>query len=91
MKQGRFLAVGSSADIRNLAGARTQTIDAARMTVVPGFIDTHCHPSGVNELFGVVVTAHTTKAALIAALQLKGRGDAAGLLGAKVSCSTTPS
>ena len=71
VKTGRFLAVGSSADIRNLAGPRTQTFDAARMTVVPGFIDTHCHPSGVNELFGVVVTAHTTKAALIAALQRK--------------------
>jgi predicted amidohydrolase YtcJ len=71
VKHGRFLAVGTTADIKNLAGPRTQTFDAQRMTVVPGFIDTHCHPSGVNELFGVVVTQHTTKAALIAALQKK--------------------
>jgi predicted amidohydrolase YtcJ len=71
VKHDRFLAVGSTADIRNLAGPRTQTVDAARMTVVPGFIDTHCHPSGVNELFGVVVTTLTTKVALIAALQKK--------------------
>jgi len=71
VKDGRFLAVGATADIKALASARTRVIDAARQTVVPGFIDTHCHPSGVNELFGVVVTTLTTKAALIAALQKK--------------------
>jgi predicted amidohydrolase YtcJ len=53
VKQGRFTAVGTNADIRALSGADTQVIDAALMTVTPGFIDTHCHPSGVNELFGV--------------------------------------
>ncbi len=53
VRDGRFLAVGSNADIRNLASARTKVIDAARMTVTPGFIDAHNHPSGVNELFEV--------------------------------------
>ena len=71
VKDGRFLAAGSTADMRALASARTRVIDAARQTVVPGFIDTHCHPSGVNELFGVVVTKLTTRAALIDALQKK--------------------
>jgi len=51
VKNGRILAVGSNADIRNLASPRTRVIDAARMTVLPGFIDCHCHPSGVNELY----------------------------------------
>lgn len=51
VKDGRFLAVGSNADIRNLQSARTQVIDAATMTVLPGFIDAHCHPSGVSELY----------------------------------------
>jgi predicted amidohydrolase YtcJ len=51
VKNGRILAVGSNADIRNLATARTRVIDAARMTVLPGFIDCHCHPSGVEELY----------------------------------------
>ena len=51
VKDGRFLAVGSNADIRNLATARTRVIDAARYTVLPGFIDCHCHPRGVSELF----------------------------------------
>jgi predicted amidohydrolase YtcJ len=71
VKDGKFLALGTSADIRNLASAGTRVIDAAGMTVVPGFIDTHCHPSGVNELFGVVVTKLMTKAALIDALKKK--------------------
>jgi predicted amidohydrolase YtcJ len=52
---GRFLAVGSNADIRNLAVAGTETIDAAGMTIVPGFIDTHSHPDGVSELVNVNV------------------------------------
>lgn len=51
VKNGRILAVGSNADIRNVAGPRTRVIDAAQMTVYPGFIDCHCHPSGVSELY----------------------------------------
>src|SRR5262245_33002021 len=39
VKDGKFIAVGTSADIRGMAGAQTQVIDAASMTVVPGFID----------------------------------------------------
>jgi predicted amidohydrolase YtcJ len=50
---GRFVAVGSNADVRNLATARTRVIDAGGQTVTAGFIDCHCHPSGVNELYGV--------------------------------------
>jgi hypothetical protein len=53
VKNGRFVAVGSSADVRNLATARTRVIDAQQATVTPGFIDTHCHVSGVNELYAV--------------------------------------
>jgi predicted amidohydrolase YtcJ len=53
VKSGRFVAVGSTADIRNLATSRTQVLDAQQMTVTPGFIDCHCHVSGVNELYSV--------------------------------------
>ncbi len=42
----RFTAVGSSADVRNLAGATTTVFDAKGMTVVPGFIDCHNHADG---------------------------------------------
>jgi predicted amidohydrolase YtcJ len=53
VKNGRFIAVGSTADVRHLATARTRVIDAAQATVTPGFIDTHCHVSGVSELYSV--------------------------------------
>jgi predicted amidohydrolase YtcJ len=53
VKNGRFVAVGSSSDVRNLATPRTPVIDAQQMTVTPGFIDCHCHVSGVNELYSV--------------------------------------
>ena len=55
VKGDRFTAVGSSSDIRNLASSGTETIDAEGMTVVPGFIDAHSHPSsaGVDELVQV--------------------------------------
>jgi predicted amidohydrolase YtcJ len=58
---GRFTAVGSTGDIRNLAASRTTVIDAQRMTVVPGFIDTHSHPSGVQELYGVNTNLRTVR------------------------------
>ncbi len=61
VKNGRFVAVGSSSDVRNLASARTQVIDAQRMTVVPGFIDAHNHPSGVEELYGVNTNLRTVR------------------------------
>jgi predicted amidohydrolase YtcJ len=53
VKSGRFLAVGSSDEVRNLVGRGTQVIDAGGMTVVAGFIDAHCHVSGVAELVNV--------------------------------------
>jgi hypothetical protein len=70
VKHARFLAVGADADVRALASVDTQMIDAAGMTVTPGFIDTHCHPSGVNELYGVN-TNLGKKADILAALRKK--------------------
>jgi predicted amidohydrolase YtcJ len=55
VKSGRFVAVGSSDDIKALAGTRTQTYDAQQMTVVPGFIDAHNHAPGPILLYEVVV------------------------------------
>jgi len=56
VKGGRFVAVGSNDDISNLvAQGRTEVIDAAGMTVLPGLIDAHSHPSyvGLSELKNV--------------------------------------
>ncbi len=43
--EDRILAVGSNADIDALAVAGTKKIDLGGSTVVPGFIDGHCHPA----------------------------------------------
>lgn len=53
IKNGRFIAVGSNSDIANLASAGTTTLDAGGATITPGFIDAHCHVSGVGELYSV--------------------------------------
>jgi predicted amidohydrolase YtcJ len=55
VKAGRFTAVGSTADMKALAGKRTQTYDAKQMTVVPGFIDCHNHATGSVLLYEVLV------------------------------------
>ena len=52
---GRFIAVGSTGDIKGLAGKNTQTFDAKGMTVVPGFIDCHNHAGGEVLLNEVLV------------------------------------
>jgi len=52
---GRFVAVGKTADIRPLAGKRTQLVDAKQMTVVPGFTDCHNHAGGTTLLYEVLV------------------------------------
>src|SRR6185503_5190263 len=43
VRDGKIVAVGSSADIRALAGPDTRTIDLEGRTVVPGLIDSHMH------------------------------------------------
>jgi len=55
VRGGKFIAVGKSADIKDLIGKKTQIIDAQQMTVVPGFIDSHNHASGNTLLYEVLV------------------------------------
>lgn len=40
---GRILALGTSADIRGLAGESTEVIDLGGRTAIPGLIDSHIH------------------------------------------------
>jgi hypothetical protein len=46
---GRFSAVGSTAEIRRLATPATKIVDLKGMTVTPGFNDVHLHPTGVYD------------------------------------------
>src|SRR5215469_10803525 len=55
VRDGKFVAVGKSDEIRGLAGKGTQTFDAKKMTVVPGFIDCHNHATGSVLLYEVLV------------------------------------
>ena len=55
VRGGRFLAVGTTDEMKALAGKRTQTFDARQMTIVPGFIDCHNHAPGNTLLYEVIV------------------------------------
>jgi predicted amidohydrolase YtcJ len=55
VKQGSFVAVGSTSDIRALGGPNTEIFDAENMTIVPGFNDSHNHAPGNELLYEVLV------------------------------------
>jgi predicted amidohydrolase YtcJ len=55
VRDGKFVAVGTSEEIRGLAGKGTQSYDAKGMTIVPGFIDCHNHAPGTVLLYDVLV------------------------------------
>src|SRR5262249_1674689 len=55
IKNGRFLAVGSTANIRNMIRAGVASWDAKGATIVPGFVDTHNHAPGATLLYEVRV------------------------------------
>src|SRR5450755_2944836 len=55
VKDGRFVAVGRTTDIRALAGETTEIVDAQHMILVPGFNDSHNHAPGNELLYEVLV------------------------------------
>src|SRR5437868_4438956 len=55
LRGGRFIAVGSTEEIKGLIGKGTQTFDAQQMTIVPGFTDCHVHAVGTMLLYEVQV------------------------------------
>jgi len=74
VRGGRFLAVGTAEEIRGLVGRDTRVMQARDATVFPGFIDAHCHPSGVREL----ISADLGRAETIADIQRLLREEASG-------------
>ena len=54
VRDGRFVAVGSRADIEQLRAPGTIVMDHGDAVITPGFIDAHTHPAGagVRELEG---------------------------------------
>lgn len=61
---GKFIAVGTNDEIKNLVTGRTRKIDLGGKTVLPGFIDAHSHPgsSGLNHLREVDCDLRSIKA-----------------------------
>jgi predicted amidohydrolase YtcJ len=55
IRNGRFIAVGSNAEIAAISSKGAQLFDAQGMTIVPGFIDCHVHPVGEVLLYEVSV------------------------------------
>jgi predicted amidohydrolase YtcJ len=83
----RFVAVGSDAEMRALAGPGTRQVDLRGRTVVPGLIDNHNHQYDVALLTmrGVDMTNLSTLADLLARLR---RAAAAGKAGETVFTTT---
>ena len=54
VKDGRFLFVGTNKAVKRFMGKETRAIDLGGKLVLPGFIDSHCHPSAAIEQFGAV-------------------------------------
>src|SRR5216684_2278404 len=48
IKDGHIMAVGESAEVRALAGRHTEAVDLHGCMALPGFIDSHCHPTQVG-------------------------------------------
>ena len=48
IKDGKFVAVGTDAQIRQRVGPATRTIDARQQTVIPGLIESHVHATGAS-------------------------------------------
>ena len=46
VKDGKLLAVGTSAEVLKLKGPRTEVVDLQGRLVIPGLMDSHVHPTG---------------------------------------------
>ena len=48
VKDGKLLAVGTSAEVLKLKGPRTEVVDLQGRLVIPGLMDSHVHPAGAT-------------------------------------------
>ena len=55
IREGRVVAVGTSAAIRKLADSRSRVIDLERRTVIPGLVDSHMHAIRAAQTFATEV------------------------------------
>jgi len=55
IRDGRIVALGTSADIRKLAGPQSRVVDLQGRTVIPGLIDSHMHAIRAAQTFATEV------------------------------------
>jgi predicted amidohydrolase YtcJ len=55
IRDGKIAALGSSADMRKLAGPQTRVVDLQGRTVIPGLIDSHLHAIRAAQTFATEV------------------------------------
>ena len=58
IRDGRFIAVGSDAEVLKTKGPKTRVIDLRGQTVLPGFDDTHVHLTAGKDLENQVDLTH---------------------------------
>ena len=73
IRAGRIVAVGTSATIRALAGAKTRVIDLKGRTATPGLIDAHAHiaEGGVSAVYDVELANATSIADVVERLKVR--------------------
>lgn len=67
VEDGKFVAIGTEEEIRALADAETEVLDAGGRTVTPGFIDAHAHFSGDSNRLKLYVQSRDEWAELLRA------------------------
>ncbi len=92
VKDGRFVAVGSTKAIRKLAGPGTRVVELGGKTVVPGLIDAHSHPvvtmfflSAVDARAPGVPTVAQALENLVARARATPKGEWVAMVGASAS------
>ena len=66
VKDGRFIGVGTSEDIRKFVAPRTRVVDLGGRTVIPGLMDSHSHMIGAGR---AETTAQVIRAKTVAEAQ----------------------
>ena len=77
IKGEKILAVGTNAEIRQLGGPNTRSVDLVGRTVLPGFVDAHSHTTGVSPDY-LDLTAARSVEEIVSAVKQKAATTPAG-------------
>jgi predicted amidohydrolase YtcJ len=79
IKNGKIAMIGDFAEVKKKAGADTQYLSLKNQTIIPGFIETHMHPTHVgNVLLNVDLSDATSIQDILQKLEDKKNGTPTG-------------